>query len=131
MSAWRAKALELFPEIRSVVESAPSIADLWVELAVRFQRHYTEAPEEGTAPTIRATCLYAVWCTGSTSRAVNEAASIEFYEYLPEFALALPEGGCKQVVRDIVTNIGTGELKKMGCTLNRMDLRRFQGHFRP
>src|SRR4051812_7033105 len=121
MSAWRAKALELFPEIRSTVESAPSIADLWVELAVQFQRHYTGAPEAGTAPTIHPICLYAAWCTGSSSQAVCEAASIEFYEYLPRFALALPEEGCKRVVRDIVANIGTAELKKMGCTLERAE----------
>jgi hypothetical protein len=120
--------LECFPHMRSDIQFAESIGAFWIDLIANFQRLYGHEPHDelGEAPEfVRALCLYATWCAGSRSLSTRQAAWIEFYEYLPAFALRCPEIIYRRIVRDLVTNIGIGEVEKMGCSLKLSDLNRF------
>ena len=87
MSMWRAKALDLFPYLRSDIESAEEVGALWIDLMARFQDHYNSERSSEPPEFVRAVCLYAVWCAGSSSLTTKEAAWIELYEYLPKTRL--------------------------------------------
>jgi hypothetical protein len=127
MSKWRAKALELFPDMRSEIQSAESIGRLWIELMARFERYYGPASNQTKEPSsqVRATALYASWCSRSESLEVQEPAHIEFYEYLPRFALQCSDANFKRIIRDLVRTLGIAEIEKMGCSLKAGDLKRF------
>jgi hypothetical protein len=86
LSTWRARAISLFPELHPQLESADSISALWIELRFRLEHHYRDNPTESPS-LFRSICLYAIWCVASPSQAVQDAAAIEFYCYLPQFAL--------------------------------------------
>lgn len=128
MSEWRAKALELFPDMRSEIQSAESVGGFWIELISRFEGRYSSAthdePKERAA-LIRSTCLYAIWCDRSESLNTQEAARIEFYEYLPSFALGCTDVNYARLVRDLVVNMGIGEFGKMGASLKPVEREKF------
>ena len=115
MSRWRAKALELFPDLRSEIQSSESGGSLWIELVVRFQRHY-EPPNDGESKEspefIRAICPYAIWCTRSKSFTIQEPAYIGFYEGLARFALSCKPQIYKKIIGDLIANVGLAELEK-------------------
>src|SRR6266849_7797744 len=114
MSQWRAKALELFPDMRPTIEAAESIGMLWIELASRFHDYYRSLDDQGgkeSPELIRAICLYAIWCTRSKSSATQQAAWIEFYEYLPQYASECKPSIYKKIVEDLVANIGLAEIE--------------------
>ena len=68
MSKWRARALELFPDMRTEVESADSVGALWIELIMRLQHHYDADEASRDDPNLfRSICLYATWCKGADS----------------------------------------------------------------
>jgi hypothetical protein len=119
MSEWRAKALELFPDMRSQIGVAESVGYLWIDLAVRFKQYYeslNESPVEESPKFIRNICLYAIWCTRSKSSATQQAAWIEFYEQLPKYASRCKPSISKKIVADLVSNIGLSEIKKHSGT---------------
>jgi hypothetical protein len=128
MSQWRAKALELFPGMRSEVESAESVGYLWIELISHFHGYYrTElsfVPKESATLT-RPICLFATWCTRSESVDTQQAAWIEFYGHLPGFAMRCADPVYKRIIRDLVANIGIAEVEKMGAFLKPEDLKGF------
>jgi hypothetical protein len=133
MSKWRAKALDLFPDMRAEIQSAESVGGFWITLMSRFHGHYRSEihDEPRQSPTlIRATCLYAVWCDRSESPGTQEAARIEFYEYLPSFALQCTRLNCQRLVGDLVANLGTEEIARMGVSLGPVDLDRFLAEVR-
>jgi hypothetical protein len=128
MSKWRARALDVFPEMRAEIESAESVGRLWIELISRLHGHYSSAqhatPRE-SPDLFRAICLYAIWCVGSDSLETQQAAGIEFYFYLPRFALQSPDSVYRRFIRELVTNMPMAEIEKMGGSLKPSDLKRF------
>jgi len=125
MSTWRARALEMFPDMRSQIQSAESVGYFWVDLIWRLKANYAQDEPKEPPSVVRAICLYAVWCAGSESQATREAACIEFYEYLPKFALECPATGYKRLIRDVLANFGLAEIEQMGVSLDAADLKRF------
>jgi len=117
MDDWRAKALQLFPNMHSEIRSAESVGTFWIELASRFHRHYDNASGKGSPKLIRAIYLYAIWCTRSKSPDTQQAAWIEFYENLPRFALQCEPTIYKAILRDLVANIGMDEIEKSAGTI--------------
>jgi hypothetical protein len=120
MDDWRERALQLFPEMHSEIQSAESVGTLWIELASRFHRHYGKSSGEGrdgSPKLIRAICLYAIWCTRSDFPDTQQAAWIEFYENLPRFALQCEPTKYKAIVNDLVANIGIDEIEKSAGTI--------------
>ena len=120
MDDWCARALQLFPDMHSEIQSAESVGTLWIELASRFHRHYGNASREGhdgSPKLIRAICLYAIWCTRSNSPETQQAAWIEFYENLPRFALRCEPTIYKAILKDLVANIGMDEIEKSAGTI--------------
>jgi hypothetical protein len=136
MSQWRAKALELFPDMRSTIEAAESVGALWIELAVRFQRYYSslDGPEQQEShELIRAICLYAIWCARSDSSTAREAAWIEFYENVPRYAFRCKADTYKKIIEDLVANVGLAEIEKFpafGAYMKPDQLKKFMGDVR-
>jgi hypothetical protein len=119
MSAWRAKALELFPSLRCEVEAAKTVGFLWIELVSRFQRCYDSemaVAQNGSTELLRSICLYAIWCTRSDSFATQEAALIQFYEGIPRFAIQSESSRYKRIVADLIQNLGLAEIEKSAGT---------------
>lgn len=132
MSEWRAKALELFPNLTSEIQSSTNPASLWIELVCRFQRLYE--PEINSAARtsrdfIRAICLYAVWCARSTSPEAQQAAWISFYEDVPYLAMRRKSLTYNRIVKDLVENMGIEEIERsasaIGGRLSPSQLRKF------
>jgi hypothetical protein len=107
MSAWRARALEFFPDMRTEIEGADSVGMLWIELCFRFERHYRE---HCACKIIHAIYLYATWCTRSPSANVYNGAAIGFYEQVARFAFSCDSLTYELVIRDLVSNIGLPEI---------------------
>ena len=126
MSKWRAKALELFPDMRTEVESADSVGALGIELIMRLLCHYNADAATGDRPNLfRAICLYATWCKGSDSPKTQEVAAIEFYFGLPRFALLCPDSVYKRFIQDLTANLPLKEIEEMGSSLQPGDLKKF------
>jgi hypothetical protein len=128
MSKWRAKALEYFPALRMEIQAADSVGGLWVDLIAHLHSYYRSGPEEKTKESpelIRAVSMYAIWCDKSESQCTQEAAWIEFYDYFPKFALQCPELVYREIIADLVLNIGMAEIEKMGCSLDQATHNRF------
>jgi hypothetical protein len=120
MSAWRARALELFPSLTSEIEAADSVVALWVELSAQSCSYYVRQAHTSEAPAlnlIRSICLYAVWCTRSPSLDVQQAAWIEFYEELPHFAMHAKPETRRRIVKDLVENLGIEEIERTAGTM--------------
>jgi hypothetical protein len=128
VSKWRARALELFPDMRTDIQSAESVGRLWTELILRLERHYSAHPNLATQDSpnlIRAICLYAAWCKGSDSAETREAAAINFYFELPRFALQRPASVYQRFIQELIENLPVMEIEKMGGALQPSDLKRF------
>ncbi len=129
MSKWRERALDVFPEMRAEIESAESVGRLWIELISLLHDHYKSAQEAAapreSARLFRAICLYAIWCAGSDSLETQQAAGIEFYFYLPRFALQWPDSIYSRFMRELVASMPMAEIEKMGGSLKPSDLKRF------
>jgi hypothetical protein len=128
VSKWRARALDLFPDMRTDIQSAESVGRLWIELILRLERHYSADPYAATKdpPNLfRATCLYATWCKGSDSPETREAAAINFYFQLPRFALQRPASFYKRFIQELIANLPLMEIEMMGGSLQPSDMKRF------
>jgi hypothetical protein len=126
VSKWRARALDLFPDMRTNIETAESVGRLWIELILRLERHYSAHPYGATQDSpnlLRAICLYATWCKGSDSPETRQAAAIEFYFELPRFAL--PASVYKRFIQDLIANLPLMEIEQMGGGLQPSDIKRF------
>jgi hypothetical protein len=111
---WRAKALELFPDMSSEIESADRLGRFWCDLSGRFQQHYETKYQDNSTNSpgiIRSICLYAIWCTGSDSFKIREPALIEFYQAVPRFALNCKPSIYKSIIDDLVANLGISDLE--------------------
>jgi len=128
VSKWRARALDLFPDMRTDIQSAESVGRLWIELLLRLERHYSSHPDVATQDSpnlLRAICLYATWCKGSDSPETREAAAINFYFELPRFALQRPASIYKQFIQELIANLPVREIEKMDGVLQPSDMKRF------
>jgi hypothetical protein len=115
MSDWRAKALELFPDMRPEIESADRVGRFWVDLSARFKQHYDPKYQDdptNSAGIIGSICLYAIWCTRSDSFKIHEPALTEFYQGVPRFALNCKPSIYKNIIDDLVANLGIDEIEK-------------------
>ena len=114
MSAWRARALELFPDMRATIQGADSAGMLWIELCFRFEDHYKNPDISQESPDlIHNLYLYAVWCTRSSSDEVSNAATIGFYEHVARFAFSCEASKYQLVIHDLVANIGLPEILRL------------------
>lgn len=128
MSTWRARALDLFPDLRTVIQSAESVGRLWIELILRLERHYSAYPDVATQDSpnlLRAICLYATWCKGSDSPETREAAAISFYFELPRFALQRSASVYKRFIQELTESLPVVEIEQMGGALQPSDMKRF------
>ena len=126
MSKWRARALELFPDMRTEVESADSVGALWIELTMRLQQHDDANDASQDDPNLfRSICLYATWCKGADSPKTQGVAAIEFYLGLPRFALRSREFVYKRFIQDLIANLPLEQIEEMGSSLQPGDLKRF------
>jgi len=133
VSKWRAKALDLFPGMRTEIQSAESIGRLWIELMLSLERHYSvhhDATTQDSSNPLRAICLYATWCRGSDSPVTREAAAISFYWELPRFGLQRPASVYKQFIRELTETLPLMEMEKMGGCLEPSDMERFLADIR-
>ena len=82
MSLWRRQALAELPELRSLVEGAPTIMSLWSELESRLSAAYDEHPPDEQM--IRQIYRHAVSTfEASPSAEARTAVVVAFFEHLP------------------------------------------------
>lgn len=84
MENWQAKAIQLLPEFRDLIEQKPSPVSLWIELFFRLQEAYDEINDER----IGRIYDYAAWClkqpnTGNAETDVSSAAAVGLVETIP------------------------------------------------
>jgi hypothetical protein len=78
MSAWRRKAIELLPAMKSVVEHADSPMALWIELNLTAASAFEAQPiDDGT---LRSIFAYARHCWGAPDGDVSTAVVVAFFE---------------------------------------------------
>src|SRR5438132_11252436 len=81
MSAWRRKALQLFPELQvELNDSDYSIYMLYFELLPKVREAHKQGDEEMLAKIYG----YAEWCLHQHSEDLWNAAGVAFYEHLLE-----------------------------------------------
>jgi hypothetical protein len=83
---WRAKALELFPDLADLIAEETAAMGLWIELYVMFVRTYDEVPLDEDF--VGKVYEYAAWCfaqpsTGSAATDPSSAAAVGFIEDIP------------------------------------------------
>ena len=119
MSKWRAKAHELFPDIRPTIQTAATPGELWIELSSRLQKHYSTPPlpsPKGTSDFVRRVELYALWCHSVADWRTKEAVGIEFFESMLPFAIRSGKSVYDRVVEDLVSYLGVPAIKDCTAT---------------
>jgi hypothetical protein len=114
MSKWRAKALELFPDIRPAIQAAATPGELWIELSARLHEHYSSlgvAEPETSTDFARHVHAYALWCHHADDWHTKEAAGIEFFESIVPFAIRSGKSVYDRIVEDLVAHIGVPTIK--------------------
>jgi hypothetical protein len=86
LESWRAKAIELFPDLKDLVEQEPSPLSLWIELYLVLARIYDRDPVDEDR--IRKIYDYASWCfaqpeTGSSDTDASSGVAVSFVESIP------------------------------------------------
>lgn len=85
MENWQAKALQLLPELRDLIEQQPDPMSLWIELFFELKRAYEEPIDDDRVGKIYE---YAGWClkqpsTGNAETDVYSAAAVGLLETIP------------------------------------------------
>jgi hypothetical protein len=113
MSSWRAKALQLFPELRSDIERIETLGSLWVELSARLQEHYTSpaSTSESSVSFARNVHAYTLWCHGAADWRTREAAHISFFEGIVPFAIRSGKAVHDKIVEELVAYLGVPTIK--------------------
>ncbi|MDX1992662.1 MAG: hypothetical protein SF029_09740, partial [bacterium] len=79
MAAWRRKALEAFPDLKtSLNDSQYSPYSLFSDLLPRWR----SAHDTGDETTLEAIYDYAAWCMAQSASELWNAAGVSFYEHL-------------------------------------------------
>jgi hypothetical protein len=83
MSVWRRVALEKIPNLRKVIEAAPNVMTLWIEL--QLQLAYGGLYQSSSSEKIIAGIFnYASWCLNESHNWDTKTAVVcAFYEHLP------------------------------------------------
>jgi hypothetical protein len=81
MSAWRRKALELFPDLRSDIEAPDAtIYSVFFELLPRCR----EAHDQANTAELQKIYGFAEWCASQKTKDLWNAAGVAFYEHLAD-----------------------------------------------
>ena len=101
MSAWRRKALELFPDLRSDIEDPDaSVMGLFFELLPRCRDEHGRNDSEE----LKRIYGFADWCASQKAKELWNAAGVGFYEHLADATQtfdAMPLWVRKQVFENI------------------------------
>jgi hypothetical protein len=101
MSAWRRKALELFPDLRNDIEDPDtSVMGLFFELLPRCR----DAHGRNDLEELRRIYGFADWCASQKAKELWNAAGVGFYEHLADSRQMFDEVPLwvrKQVFEDI------------------------------
>jgi hypothetical protein len=101
MSAWRRKALELFPDLRSDIEDPDaSVMSLFFELLPRCR----DAHGRNDSEELKRIYDFADWCASQKAKELWNAAGVGFYKHLADSTHtfdAIPLWVRKQVFEDI------------------------------
>ena len=86
MEPWRAKAIQVFPELRELILAQTNPMSLWIELHLVLERVYDQIPVDEDQ--IRQIYDYASWCfeqpdTGDVETDTSTAAAVAFVEHIP------------------------------------------------
>ncbi|HYX72949.1 MAG TPA: hypothetical protein VE732_09265 [Nitrososphaera sp.] len=84
MSVWRRVALEKIPSLRRLIEDAPNVMALWIELQLKlaYGDLYQSPPNEKM---IAGIFDYASWCLNKSHNWDTKTAVVcAFYEHLPK-----------------------------------------------
>jgi hypothetical protein len=134
MSKWRAKALELFPELRDEIQRSGTLGELWIELSAELHAylHLLATPDTRKVRDFaRNVHAYALWCHGATDWRTREAAHTEFFEEMLPFAIRSGQSTYDRVVEDLVAYIGVPTIKNnavsFGYSLSAEQLTDFVG----
>jgi hypothetical protein len=107
MSAWRRKAISLFPDLRRDIESPElSINQLFFELLPRCR----DAHERDDAAELEKIYGFAEWCAGQSTKELWNAAGVSFYEHLAESnhtLEAIPRWVQRSIFEDIASLLET------------------------
>jgi hypothetical protein len=81
MSAWRRKAIELFPDLRQEIEAQDfTIYQLFFELLPRCR----DAHNRGDAAELEKIYGFGDWCASQNAEDLWNAAGVAFYEHLAD-----------------------------------------------
>jgi hypothetical protein len=79
MSAWRRRAIEAWPDAAAFIKDPETtIYLLFFELLARVQK----AHDEGDEAQLQRIYGFALWCLGTSSRDLQNAAAVAFFEHL-------------------------------------------------
>jgi hypothetical protein len=103
MSAWRRKAIELFPDLRREIESRElTIYQVFFELLPRCR----EAHDRGDISELERIYGFADWCASQKDKDLWNAAGVAFYEHLADSnqtLAALPRWVRRAIFEDIAS----------------------------
>jgi hypothetical protein len=101
MSAWRRKAIEFFPDLRSELEDPETtIYSVFFELLPRCR----EAHDRGDTAELERIYGFADWCASQKERELWNAVGVAFYEHLADSNRtfeAIPQWVRKPIFDDI------------------------------
>jgi hypothetical protein len=101
MSAWRRKALELFPDLRRDIEDPDaSVMSIFFDLLPRCRA----AHDRNDSDELKRIYGFADWCASQKEKELWNAAGVGFYEHLADSTQtldAIPLWVKKQVFEDI------------------------------
>lgn len=84
MSAWRRKAIEAVPQLKSIFEQATGPMEAWIEIRFYFERLDFDADHREVVRVLD----YAKWCvseaSGKLPNDTSTAVCCAFYEHLSE-----------------------------------------------
>jgi hypothetical protein len=112
MSKWRAKALELFPDLRPAIQTVATPGELWYKLSLRLQTHYSSvSPPETSLDFVRKVHMYALWCHSAADWHTRADAEMGFFEEIVPFAIRSGKSVYNRIVEDLVAYIGVPTIK--------------------
>ena len=85
MSRWRRRALADIPDLRQVIEEAPTVMSLWIELYSALTAAYESKPPDEEQ--VRQIYRHALWTLEeSPGEDARTAVVVAFFEHLPTHA---------------------------------------------
>lgn len=82
MSVWRRTAIEMLPELKPAIDSAPNSMALWIELYEVLEAAYRRDPPDESL--VRRIYEYAGWTWERRHPDLGQAVTCAFYEHLAD-----------------------------------------------